>query len=66
MKQAGGVLGEDRDLKCFLQKMLRLQKSQWGGVDPILLLGACEGRAVPQQCHLFLRDNTVVIECLGN
>lgn len=37
-----------------------------GGVDPILLLGACEGKAVPQQCHLFLRNNTVVIKCLGN
>lgn len=34
MKQAedetGGVLGEDGDLRCFLQKMLRLQKG-WNG-----------------------------------
>jgi len=67
--EAAGVLGEDRDLQCFLQKVallvLMLQKSQWGGVDPVLLPAACEGKAVPQQCHLLLRNNMVVIECLG-
>lgn len=56
MKQAGGVLGEDRDLECFLQKTTLvmpalpkspLPKAPRGGADPVAagLPRACEGGA---------------------
>lgn len=50
MKQAGGVLGEDRDLKCFLQKTTLVMPAlpPRGGADPVAagLPRACEGGAV--------------------